>query len=160
MNSETSEDKSLVAFGKYSAWALLVSGALIDIVSIKYPCAARSLFHIEMLQLALLKIIPVDQKEPILYGSIPRFYYESFMMPLVYSLCLSCDIKLSLCMLVLSCVLSNVNLSLRSNNFFENDEDEQLKQSYMIYCCLAIALVSLTMTIILGLLNYISDLHS
>ena len=49
-NYEPAEkDKHMVLTGKYIAWGLIVFGALIDFVSIKYPALARSLFHVEML---------------------------------------------------------------------------------------------------------------
>ena len=59
-------EKYIIA-GKYVAWVLLITGFTIDLLCLKWPYLARSLFHIEMLQLCIQRVIPATD---------PSFYFE------------------------------------------------------------------------------------
>ena len=108
----------MVLTGKYIAWGLIILGALIDFISIKKPSFARSLFHLEMLQLTLLKLIPFDEDR----STYPSFYFEIFLDPLFNALCFAVDLKLSIIMLFCSQGFSNVYLNSLWSKFDQFDD--------------------------------------
>ena len=95
-----------VLAGKLIAWTLLIIGALIEFLSIKYPYLARILFHLETLQSVLLMIIPVDAES----HADPSYFSAIFLNPLLDAICFACDLKLAIGTLILSLGFGNVYL--------------------------------------------------
>ena len=69
MNEPAQNLEKYILAGRYLAWGLLITGLTIDLLCLKWPCLARALFHIEMLQLCILRMIPVAD-------DASSFYFE------------------------------------------------------------------------------------
>ena len=89
--------------GQIAATSLVILGLILNIACIKWRWLARAFFHIEMLQIMLRKMIPME----ICIGSTFSIFFEPFF----YSLCFFVDIKSNLFTLAVCTIVGNLILT-------------------------------------------------
>ena len=92
-----------LAIGHYIAWVLLISGLILDILCFKWRGLARCFFILDMLQIGLYRMIPVDV--------CSSHLYVVFLQPLASALFFACDVKMSLVTLLVTQLFGNLFLS-------------------------------------------------
>ena len=95
--------KTYLTYGKFTAWSLLVLGLIIDLLCFKWRGLARLIFHVEMMQICLFRLIPVN--------ICSSYLYVIFFHPFSYAIMFACDLKLNLASLLLTQSFGNLFLS-------------------------------------------------
>ena len=83
--------------------SLVILGLVLNVACIKWRWFARAFFHIEMLQIMLRKMVPME----ICIGSTFSIFFEPFF----YSLLFFVDIKSNLLTLVVCTIIGNIFLT-------------------------------------------------
>lgn len=133
-----------ISRAKYAAISLTALGFILDLASFKWRVIAQSLFHLEMVQICLIRLIPVKLSD--------SYIYEVFFDSLMVSLCLACDIKFTIISLLFSQILGNTLLS----SFWMGEQSHD----FIVSCISVILLAGLVNTLFLSLTIYASDLHA
>ena len=139
-----------LATGKVLAWLLLIMGLVLDLLCSKCRSLARCFFHLEMLQVCLVKMIPVNDVCP---GSSSYLYSVLFFDPLCYALLFICDLRVGLVTLVATMAFGNIFLS---DLWMTEDAQTTLLLPGVMLLLLAILVIVLFSC----LLSYIADLHT
>ena len=114
-------------------------GILLNLLCAKWRNLARCLFHLEMLQVCLLKMIPNNDDD---------IYRGLFFDPLCSGLLLICDLRASLCTLLATQAFGNMVLS---GVWMGQDALEGV---------MLLLLAILILVFFHGLLVYIANLHT
>ena len=148
---EQHKDESIhekLAVGKVIAWLLLIVGLTLDLLCTKRRGLARCFFHLEMLQICLVKMIPSNDA-----CSASYLYSELFFEPLCFALLLICDLKVGLFTLVMTQAFGNTVLS----GLWMTQETQS---SFFVPGVTLLLLAIIVIIIFSCLLVYIADLHT
>ena len=139
-----------LATGKVIAWLLLIMGLILDLLSLKWRSLARCFFHLEMLQVCLVKMIPVND---VGLRSNSYLYSVLFFDPLCYALLFICDLRVGLVTLVATQAFGNIFLS-------DLWMTEDAQTTFLLPGVMLLLLALLFIVLFSCLLAYIADLHT